>query len=128
MCWYIVADVQKSQSDIVGIASDLKEHDTLKDKLEESMLDNHYEFEKNIGMADGFQCTNNAINDLHHTANVTYNVLRGGIFADNYNIQKTSFVSFLKVRNKSVFETYNSDISKLPNTLNIKDLRLGQTL
>ena len=123
MCWYIVADVQKSQSDIIEIISDLKEHRTLKDKLEESILDNHYEFEKNIGMADGFQCTNNGMNDLHHTANVTYNVLRGGIFSDNYNIQKTSLVSFLKVRNKNIFETYNDDISKLPDTFSIEDLK-----
>ena len=123
MCWYIVADVQKSQSDIVGIVSDLKEHDALKDKLEESILDNHYEFEKNIGMADGFQCTNNNMNDLHHTANVTYNVLRGGIFSDNYDIQKTSLVSFLKVRNKNIFETYKNDISTLPDTFSIEDLK-----
>ena len=123
MCWYIVADVQKSQSDILEIVSDLKEHDNLKDKLEESILDNHYQFEKNIGMADGFQCTNNSMNDLHHTANVTYNVLRGGIFSDNYNIQKSSLLSFLKVRNKNIFETYNDDISKLPDTLSIIDLK-----
>ena len=123
ICWYIVADVQKSQSDIIEIISDLKEHRTLKDKLEESILDSHYEFEKNIGMADGFQCTNNGMNDLHHTANVTYNVLRGGIFSDNYNIQKTSLVSFLKVRNKNIFETYNDDISKLPDTFSIEDLK-----
>ena len=123
MCWYIVADVQKSQSDILEIVSDLKEHDTLKDKLEESILDNHYQFEKNIGMADGFQCTNNSMNDLHHTANVTYNVLRGGIFSDNYNIQKSSLLSFLKVRNKNIFETYDDDISKLPDTLSIIDLK-----
>ena len=80
MCWYIVADVQKSQSDILEIVSDLKENDNLKDKLEESILDNHYQFEKNIGMADGFQCTNNSMNDLHHTANVTQCVKRRNIF------------------------------------------------
>ena len=55
-------------------------------------------------MADGFQCTNLDINDLHHTANVTYNVLRGGIFYDNYNIQKNSFFAFLKNRNKKIAE------------------------
>jgi len=60
---------------------------------------------------------------LHHTANVTYNELRGGIFSDNYNIRKSSLLSFLKVRNKSIFETYDYDISKLPDTLSIKDLK-----
>ena len=63
------------------------------------------------------------MNDLHHTANVTYNVLRGGIFSDNYNIQKSRLLSFLKVRNKNIFEIYDDDISKLPDTLSIIDLK-----
>ena len=70
MTWYIIADVQKSQSDISAIISDLKESDCVAKKLEKSLADNYSAFEKNIGMADGFQCTEVEINDLHHTANV----------------------------------------------------------
>ena len=43
-----MADVQKSQSDILEIVSDLKEHDTLKDKLEESILDNHCRLKRTL--------------------------------------------------------------------------------
>ena len=101
MTWYIIADVQKSQSDISAIISDLKNSDSIEKKLEKSLADNYSAFEKNIGMADGFQCTNYSINDLPNTSNVTYNVLRGGIFFDNYTIQKNSFELFLQKRSKT---------------------------
>jgi len=120
--WYIIADVQKSQSDISAIISDLKGNDRIKEELEKSLADNYNAFEKNIGMADGFQCTNINTNDLHHTANVTYNVLRGGIFFDNYTIQKNSFELFLQKRSKKTFKAYQTNISQLPNSFNIKDL------
>ena len=122
MTWYLIADVQKSQSDISVIISDLKAKDLIEEKLENSLADNYNTFEKHIGMADGFQCTNININDLHHTANVTYNVLRGGIFFDNYNIQKNSFFIFLQRRNKKIFETHYASINKLPNNFSISDL------
>ena len=120
--WFIVADVQKSQSDIISVISDLKDIDSLAKKVEGSLADNYNSFEKCIGMADGFQCTNIKINDLHHTANVTYNVLRGGIFFDNYNIQKNSFKQFLKKRSVKTFEHYSSEIDKLPNSFDVSDL------
>ena len=120
--WFIVADVQKSQSDIISVISDLKDIDSLAKKVEGSLTDNYNSFEKCIGMADGFQCTNIEINDLHHTANVTYNVLRGGIFFDNYNIQKNSFKQFLKKRSVKTFERYSSEIDKLSNSFNVSDL------
>ena len=122
MTWYIIADVQKSQSDISSIISDLKDSDAIEKKLEKSLADNYSAFEKNIGMADGFQCTEIEINDLHHSANVTYNVLRGGVFFDNYKIQKNSFVLFLQKRSKKTFEAYQANINQLPDSFNIKDL------
>ena len=120
--WYIIADVQKSQSDISVIISDLKAKDLIEEKLENSLADNYNALEKHIGMADGFQCSNIDINDLHHTANVTYNVLRGGIFFDNYNIQKNSFLIFLQRRSKKIFKTHHTGINKLPNNFSISDL------
>jgi len=122
MIWYIIADVQKSQSDISAIISDLKKNDCIEEKLEKSLADNYNAFEKNIGMADGFQCTDININDLHHTANVTYNVLRGGVFFDNYKIEKNNFILFLKKRSTKTFENFHSKLSQLPDSFTIQDL------
>jgi len=123
ICWYIIADVQKSQSDISTIILDLKDPSTIEEKLEKSVKDNYNTFEKYIGMSDGFQCTNLDINDLHHTANVTYNVLRGGIFFDNYSIHKNSFLEFLQKRSRKTAEKYYHEIGNLPEIFKIKNLK-----
>ena len=121
--WYIVADVQKSQTDVSNIILDLKNTSTIEKKLEKSIKEDYRAFEKYIGTADGFQCTNITINDLHHTANVTYNVLRGGVFLDNYNIRKKNFHDFIQKRNKQIHEKYYNNINELPDIFEIKDLK-----
>jgi len=121
--WFVVADVQKSQKDVSKIISDLRDPSTIEEKLEKSIKNNYQAFEKYIGTADGFQCTNININDLHHTANVTYNILRGGIFFDNYNIFKNSFLGFIKKRSTQIHEKYYNNINELPETFRIKDLK-----
>ena len=83
MYWYTVADVNKTQSEITHIISDLRDISKIELKLEESIGENHLLLECAIGAADGFQCTNKTINDLHHTANTTFNVLRGGVYWHN---------------------------------------------
>ena len=127
--WYTVADVQKSQTDVTRIISDLSDNTKIKQKLEDSILSNHLNFEKIIGSADGFQCTRNRINDLHHTANVTYNILRGGVFFDNYNIIKKRFINFIQTRNIKIFKKYNKNIQTLPEVFGIQELKdFGDTV
>ena len=48
ICWYIIADVQKSQSDISKILLDVKQSDTVKEKIDKSIQDNNNAFEKTI--------------------------------------------------------------------------------
>ena len=121
--WFIVADVNKSQKDIIKIIANLKNPSSIEKKLEKSIQENYITFEKYIGSADAFQCTREDINDLHHTANVTYNILRGGVFLNNYNIKRESFLNFIKKRNKQLHNKFYSRINELPKIFDIKFLK-----
>ena len=120
--WYTVADVYKSQSEITHIISDLKDTSKIELKLEESIRENHLLLECAIGSADGFQCTNKTINDMHHTANVLFNVFRGGVFSHNYDVDKIDFLTFLFKRNKWIHKTYAKEIDTLPATIGLSQL------
>jgi len=121
--WYIIADVKKSQKDVTGTISYLKKPLSIKKKLEKSIEENYLAFEKYIGSADAFQCTNNIVNDLHHTANVTYNVLRGGVFLNNYKIKRDNFLDFVKKRDVQLWNNYSTKINELPDEFDIKLLK-----
>ena len=120
--WYTIADVHKTQKDLTNLFLDLKNTSTIESKLINSVNSNHLHLEKFIGCSDGFQRTNNRVNDLHHTANTIFNQLRGGGFFNNYDLQIFDFLKFLKNRNKSIFKKYNKSINKLAPTINIKSL------
>lgn len=119
--WYTIADVYKSQSEIIDIICEQSDRSKIELKLEESLKTSHSALESAIGSADGFQCTNNTINDQHHTANTTFNVLRGGVFLNNYIIIRNDFLLFLKSRNKQIFEQYRDKINSLPDRIEYTD-------
>ena len=120
--WFTIADVHKTQNDITHLLGNLKDKASIESKLINSMNSNHLHLEKFIGCSDGFQCTNNIINDLHHTANTIFNQLRGGGFFDNYDLKISDFLKFLKNRNKLIFNQYYQSINNLSSTINIRDL------
>jgi len=122
MYWYTVADVNKTQSEITHIISDLRDISNIELKLEESIGENHLLLECAVGAADGYQCTNETINDLHHTANSMFNLLRGGVFLKNYDLSTEDFLKFLQNRNEPIFEQYFEAINALPNNIGLRDL------
>ena len=120
--WYTVADVYKSQSEITHIITDILDTEKIEKKLEDSIKKNYFLLDSAVGSADGFQCTNKVINDLHHTANSMFNLLRGGVFFFNYDLKKEDFLKFLRIRNKQIFEQYSKEITELPSVINLKIL------
>jgi len=120
--WYTVADVYKTQSEITHLISDIKDTSNIEKKLEKSIQKNHLRLESVVGASDGYQCTNEIINDLHHTANSMFNLFRGGVFAKNYDVEIEDFLKFLKTRNKQIFEQYHSAINILPNNICLQKL------
>ncbi len=120
--WYTVADVHQSQSEVTHLISELNDSSNIKIKLEESIQKNQLLLQGAVGSADGFQCTNETINDLHHTANTLFNVLRGGVFLNNYDIRTEDFLKFLSTRNKEIFERYRDKINAFPENIDLRGL------
>jgi hypothetical protein len=75
-----------------------------------------------VASADGLQKSNDQLCTAHHYANVMFNVMRGGFFIDQYNVQKQDFVDFILNRNHEVLKGNEAFFSKLPEEMNIIDL------
>lgn len=50
-----------------------------------------------VATADGVQLTPDETTTAHHFANVLFNIMRGGIFADNYQVQRDAPVDCVRV-------------------------------
>ncbi len=75
-----------------------------------------------IASADGLQISADQLSSAHHYANVLFNTMRGGIFANNYQVEKTDLIDFLHTRNRSVLEEQKAFLDQLPEKINLEDL------
>ena len=117
--WDIILDTNQNHMNVVKLNNTIK---LINDEVDNSVKKNHESLLKYIGSADGFQLSSSEINNLHHTSNVLFNIMRGGIFVRNYEINKDDFIGFLKLRNKDIYNLVVKKINKLNANVTISSL------
>ena len=114
--WKIIANVNQNQSQIIQLADAI-----CNDATVEKQLINDVELGKqNLialnATADGLQFTADKRKDTRHFSNVLFNIMRGGIFDNNYQIEKNDFLAYVSKANKTVFKNATTFLNKLPPT------------
>lgn len=120
--WYIVAEVNQNSGDLSNLIDTIKGKEAyglVLHDIEESKL----MLSKIVAQADGLQLTGNKLNSARHFSNVLFNIMRGGIFDDSYNVEKKDFISFVEKANPFVINAYKSFLEKLEDKISITELR-----
>ena len=122
--WHLVADVEQDSSAIIALKKKIREnYSVLTEMLEQDIAANKENLEKIVAAADGLQLTSDTLCSSHHFANVMFNVMRGGIFADQYRLQTRDFIEFLKQHNRPVLNRNLAFLSQLPPEITVWDLQ-----
>ncbi len=114
--WMIVANVNQNMNNVVKIKSELTDPDTLLTKVYNSVSTGTEELMKIVASSDGLQATSDSLRVARHFANTLFNVMRGGVFDDNYIIEKGDFNKYLKKANLKVYAKRSEVIDGLPET------------
>ncbi len=121
--WHVVADVSQDSAAIARLADDLRElGPELPERLERDIALNRENLEKTVASADGLQLTRTMLSSAHHFANVMFNVMRGGAFADGYHVRKGDFEEFVSVRSRAVMDEQQPFFAQLPPETDIFEL------
>lgn len=115
--WDLVADVRRGALDIAEIRQQLCRPDKLSGKLDASLAEGRRELCQNVASADGLQTTQVPMATAHHFANVLFNNMRGGVFAENYEVDAADFRQFVDSRNERAAATGAQFLADLPDTL-----------
>lgn len=99
--WEQVFDTHLENSKIALLKKELADRDALEKSLLEDVEQGKKLLEKYIGEADGLQNTADTIACIHHEANVMFNIMRGGVFAENNSVRSDDFVNFVETRSKA---------------------------
>lgn len=121
--WHIVADVNQDSTDIVETLTGVKNDRTsLGQEIESDIALNTARLEEIVYSADGLQVSNNHLCTAHHFANVMFNVMRGGVFADHYWIDREDFIEFVSTHNRRLAEKHAGFLSALPEKIRVNEL------
>jgi hypothetical protein len=121
--WHILAEVLQDSAAIAQKIHWLQgEQALLLGELEANMAVNRNNLWKIVASADGIELTNNALRSGHQFASVMFNLMRGGIFADQYWIQKSDLLDFVAVRNRVLLQVKSETFAMLPEKIHLADL------
>ena len=121
--WITVANINQNHAAVVQLSETIKNNLGLyKEVLDDVELGSERLQQLNAA-ADGFQYTADDLKDTRHFSNVLFNIMRGGIFDNNYQVEKWDFENYLKKANKKVFEQAAEHINKLSAEFSVFDLK-----
>ena len=122
--WHILADIQQDSNAIAACNQWLKaDPAALIRDLESDIAAGQAALCQMVASADGQQLTQDRAACDHHFANVMFNIMRGGIFADHYWINSSEFIEFVSGRDHPILEMYGEFFSALPTRIHLSELQ-----
>jgi hypothetical protein len=115
--WHILADVAQDQVDVTGLQQYLRSAQDPVEAITASVAEGTAALVRIMGRSDGLQRTGDRVATAHQFANVTYNVMRGGIPMAGYTIDLADFVAFVESRNRHVANRHRPWFEAQPATI-----------
>ncbi|MEL0088384.1 MAG: hypothetical protein VW757_09890, partial [Halieaceae bacterium] len=115
--WGIVADVNQGPAAVRDTLKHVQTNATLASKIQADIALGTEHLKRLVATADGLQVSGDELTANHHSANVLFNIMRGGLFEDNYSIDKRDLQDFCRAWNEPVTAENAAFFGALPDTL-----------
>ena len=114
--WSLIAEVEQDSANVVSLVNALeKNRADVWAKVQEDIEKESKALRNIVAQADGLQLSGDYLASTHHFANVLFNTMRGGIFADQHTVFKDDLLDFIKVRNGEILKRYEAFFAQLPD-------------
>jgi hypothetical protein len=120
--WKIIANVNLDQSQVVQLCNSIVHDKTLEMQIVQDVELGKQNLIALNAAADGLQFTADKLIDTRHFANTLFNIMRGGIFDENYQIGKKDFTQYLEKANSEVFVKNQPFFNDLKNEFSYIEL------
>ncbi|WP_046745370.1 hypothetical protein [Kordia zhangzhouensis] len=120
--WMLIANVNQDHNDIAALSYRIKNELNLAGKIKKSIDTGTEKLIQLNAASDGLQLTADKFRDARHFSNTLFNIMRGGIFDDNYIIEKWDFETYLENASKQVYLHNAEAIQSLSETCTLHDL------
>ena len=120
--WMIVAEINRESGDVANLDHTIKTTDSIKQLVDADIKKGTSNLKKIVSNADGMQLSKDELSTARHFSNTLFNVMRGGIFTNNYMLDKSDFILFTRQINTAISAKYSSWLEQLPEQINYLEL------
>ena len=99
----IVANLSQSIREVVRLKQELQSPEALKSAVLQDVEEGSKHLMALVAGSDGLQLTADRRRNIRHFANTMFNIMRGGIFDENYVIEREDFMAYIDRANHKVF-------------------------
>ncbi len=122
--WHLVADVDQDSAAVVHLVQTLAGGaDTLYEQVERDIVASSHQLTAIVGSADGLQISNDHLSTAHHFANVMFNVMRGGIFTCQYQIDTADLRDFIATHHPALLHDRADFFTTAPPVMTLHELK-----
>ncbi|MDB3857691.1 hypothetical protein N9306_02695, partial [Schleiferiaceae bacterium] len=121
--WSILADVNKGPVEVANLMAALENPESLHAEVAADVEEGSAHLVELVAASDGLQLTNDRLLNIRHFANTMFNIMRGGIFDDNYTIEKADFTNYIHKANIEVYKRVESTLVGLKETFTLQTLK-----
>lgn len=126
--WHLVADVNQDHASLVRLIDFLKSPlEAKKQAIEQDIDYSTFNLQKIVASADGLQVSESILASTHHFSNVLFNIMRGGVFANSYWIEKADLLDFVHTHQHDLPAEHTGFFATLPEKIHLSDLRVRAT-
>ncbi|WP_178985906.1 hypothetical protein [Winogradskyella helgolandensis] len=117
--WMFVAEVNQTISAINTISEKIKSNSNLEALIQEDIDAGTKNLLQLVGASDGIQLGDDQLRNTRHFANTLFNIMRGGIFDDDYQIEKDDFLKYMAKANVKVSKSKEDILNNLPDLFKV---------
>ena len=120
--WYIVSEINQDVADVKNLDLFIRHTADIPALLNADIALGSQNLKKIVASADGLQMSNEPLGSARHFSNTMFNVMRGGIFTNNYTIDTANFVLYIKQVNTKQAQKHAAFLQSLPEKIHYNDL------
>ncbi len=120
--WRFCLDAGRDQSQVAALRARLLDTADTGGAIGRALDASAANLRRFVADADGLQQTADARASVHHLANVLYNGMRGGFFADGHRVPGGDVAAFVRARNAPLAARHAAWLDALPAALPFGDL------
>ena len=121
--WMIIANVNQTISQLLSLSEKIKRDKELATEVLNDVEAGTDQLKRLTASSDGLQLSEDRLLNTRHFANTLFNIMRGGVFDDNYIIEREDFERYLEAANKEVYLDRQPVVDGLPEKFSLFDLR-----